>query len=90
MQTCLPNQCAVSKLGVPNWAKQWINLKKAYHSHTGTFPRSMIKLLGALDLKFEGRQHSGIDDTRNIASAIRALALKGYVYEYTSKANYTK
>ena len=85
LKTCLPNQCKTSDLQLPKWAKHWINLKIAsMKTNNGHFPRSMAEILRTNDLKFEGRPHSGIDDTKNIVNAIKALALKGCVFEYTT------
>ena len=50
------------------------------HNH---FPRSLSEILRVNELKFEGKPHSGIDDTRNIANAIKALGLKGHIFDYT-------
>jgi inhibitor of KinA sporulation pathway (predicted exonuclease) len=41
-------------------------------------------LLDGLGLTFEGRQHSGIDDSANIARIMKELALLGHVFENTT------
>ncbi len=86
LKTCFPNQCKLSGVEVPSWSQEWINLKKAYHHTMGSYPRHVIQLLEGLDLKFVGRQHSGIADTRNIAAAVKALASKGHIYDITTKS----
>ncbi|KAJ7582936.1 ribonuclease H-like domain-containing protein [Mycena floridula] len=49
---------------------------------------NIIGQLKALGLsEFEGRQHSGIDDTRNIARVLSALAHKGVRLEPNTKVN---
>ena len=83
LNTCLRHQCDDYNIKYPSWATKWINLKKAHQKVFGHFPRSFATILSDLDLQFEGRPHSGIDDTKNIAKAVKALALKGHVFEVT-------
>lgn len=76
MSKFLNIQCRISRIRYPHFAKKWINIRKSY----GNFykvPRTQTKLstmLEKLGLKYEGRPHSGLDDSRNIAKiALRML-----------------
>ncbi|XP_028426451.1 3'-5' exoribonuclease 1 isoform X1 [Perca flavescens] len=76
MSKFLNIQCRLSRIRYPQFAKKWINIRKSY----GNFykvPRTQTKLstmLEKLGLKYEGRPHSGLDDSRNIARiALRML-----------------
>lgn len=76
MSKFLNIQCRLSRIKYPHFAKKWINIRKSY----GNFykvPRTQTKLSTMLDklgLKYEGRPHSGLDDSRNIARiALRML-----------------
>ncbi|KAA8580346.1 hypothetical protein FQN60_005881 [Etheostoma spectabile] len=76
MSKFLNIQCRLSHIRYPQFAKKWINIRKSY----GNFykvPRTQTKLstmLEKLGLKYEGRPHSGLDDSRNIARiALRML-----------------
>ncbi|XP_028253672.1 3'-5' exoribonuclease 1 [Parambassis ranga] len=76
MSKFLNIQCRISRIRYPTFAKKWINIRKSY----GNFykvPRTQTKLstmLEKLGLKYEGRPHSGLDDSRNIARiALRML-----------------
>nr|XP_048312537.1 3'-5' exoribonuclease 1 isoform X2 [Myodes glareolus] len=76
MSKFLNIQCQLSRLKYPPFAKKWINIRKSY----GNFykvPRSQTKLtimLEKLGMDYDGRPHSGLDDSRNIARiAIRML-----------------
>ncbi|XP_049617174.1 3'-5' exoribonuclease 1 [Syngnathus scovelli] len=76
MSKFLNIQCRVSQLRYPKFARKWINIRKSY----GNFykvPRTQTKLSTMLDnlgLQYEGRPHSGLDDSRNIARvALRML-----------------
>lgn len=69
MSKFLNMQCRTSRLKYPRFAKKWINIRKAY----GNFykvPRTQTKLLMMLEklgMNYDGRPHSGLDDSRNIA-----------------------
>ncbi len=67
-------QCLMSKVPFPRWARKWINIRKSFSNFYG-FRRSKLSvMLENMGLSFEGQQHSGIDDARNIARiAIRML-----------------
>lgn len=76
MSKFLNIQCRLSRIRYPQFAKKWINIRKSY----GNFykvPRTQTKLstmLEKLGLKYEGRPHCGLDDSRNIARiALRML-----------------
>ncbi|KAM8939124.1 3'-5' exoribonuclease 1 isoform 2-T2 [Pelodytes ibericus] len=76
MSKFLSMQCRISRLKYPRFAKKWINIRKCY----GNFykvPRNQTKLtimLEKLGMSYNGRLHSGLDDSKNIARiAIRML-----------------
>ncbi|MEE6460025.1 hypothetical protein FKM82_000833 [Ascaphus truei] len=69
MSKFLNMQCRTSRIKYPRFAKKWINIRKSY----GNFykvPRNQTKLtimLEKLGMKYDGRPHSGLDDSKNIA-----------------------
>lgn len=76
MSKFLNMQCRVSRMRYPQFAKKWINIRKCY----GNFykvPRNHTKLtmmLEKLGMRYDGRPHCGLDDSKNIARiAIRML-----------------
>uniref|UniRef100_K7FMS2 3'-5' exoribonuclease 1 n=1 Tax=Pelodiscus sinensis TaxID=13735 RepID=K7FMS2_PELSI len=76
MSKFLNIQCRISRIKYPSFAKKWINIRKSY----GNFykvPRNQTKLtimLEKLGMNYDGRPHSGLDDSKNIARiAIRML-----------------
>ncbi|XP_029458036.1 3'-5' exoribonuclease 1 isoform X2 [Rhinatrema bivittatum] len=76
MSKFLNIQCLISHIKYPRFAKKWINIRKSY----GNFykvPRTQTKLaimLENLGMDYNGRPHSGLDDSCNIARiAIRML-----------------
>uniref|UniRef100_H3D565 3'-5' exoribonuclease 1 n=1 Tax=Tetraodon nigroviridis TaxID=99883 RepID=H3D565_TETNG len=76
MSKFLNIQCQISRIRYPQFAKKWINIRKAYRnfykvSRTQTKLSTMLEKLG---LTYNGRPHCGLDDSRNIARiAVRML-----------------
>ena len=82
----LPAQCQLSGITLPHCFKKWINIKKAYESLTGIKAGGMPQLLNKCKLELEGRHHSGIDDTKNIARCAKHMLEKlKWKPEITSK-----
>ena len=78
LNTCLPVQCKYQKLHYPDYLRRWINIKDAFERITGKSRKrnGMAGMLQELGLKLEGRHHSGIDDSKNIAKILATLAGK--------------
>ncbi len=86
LRSMLPRQCATSGLPVPRAYRQWINVKAVF-ARTLRLSRApgMPGMLEALGLELEGRHHRGIDDCRNTARVVLALAARGASLEITSR-----
>ena len=69
------------ELPVPKFAKRWINLRRHYRNFY-KLAGSLERMLMQLDLEFEGRPHSGIDDTRNIVRILKRLVQDGCELKY--------
>lgn len=80
---CLPGQCRYSKIGIPAIFKRWCNVKRCFESTVGYKAKSMVNMLKMLGLPLNGRHHSGIDDTKNIAAACVKLLKLGAVFKPT-------
>jgi len=99
LKTMLPNQCALSNIPLPEMFHSWCNIKRMYNNAysekvrgihamkeitAGEYRvRGMKSLLNRLNLPLIGRQHSGIDDARNIAGAVIKMCQDGCIFEYT-------
>ena len=85
LQDMLPEQCRKSDIALPPYFTKWINVKHSYQaSMAGNYPRSLVAMLEGLDMTFEGRPHSGIDDVKNIVRIVQKLGLeKGHVFQNT-------
>lgn len=87
LRSMLPRQCVASGIRheeLPACYHQWINLKVIYEVALGVKrPGGMVDMLQALGLTLEGRHHRGIDDCRNLARIVLALAERGATFGIT-------
>ena len=73
LKTMLPGQCEHLKVDVPPYFRKWVNIKKAFTRITRMKAVSMVNMLNKLGLALDGRHHSGIDDSKNIAKILKEL-----------------
>jgi len=81
LRSMLPRQCALSGMHVPDRFRKWLNIKNLFHVAMKRPGKGMLNMLNGLGLKLQGRHHSGLDDSRNIAAILKALLLKGAVVD---------
>jgi ERI1 exoribonuclease 3 len=79
LQTHLPREAKLKRLGIDKLYHRFINVKDEYRTVYGRKVSGMPELLTALEIELVGRHHSGIDDTRNIASAMLKMIHHGHV-----------
>ncbi|GIX66695.1 ERI1 exoribonuclease 3 [Caerostris extrusa] len=78
-----PMQCKVSDIEVPDFMKQWINVKRSFCDNSPyVWPANLDAMMKYCELKSEGELHSGIDDAKNIAKVIKDLAERGYIFDF--------
>lgn len=70
LKTMLATQCGLSNLEIPSAMKHWINIKTIVKSVYPMRRLGMENVLKELKIPLVGRHHSGIDDSRNIASIV--------------------
>lgn len=92
LKTALPRQLGLvggHGRDSPAPFRRWVNIKAAVADWGGAGERrprgGLDGVVRALGLRFEGRPHSGIDDTRNVASAVRKLLARGYPLDVFSE-----
>ena len=73
LKTMLPGQCKHLKVDVPPYFKKWVNIKKPFKHVTSIRGISMVDMIKQLGLTLDGRHHSGIDDSKNIAKILKEL-----------------
>lgn len=77
LNTCLRAEANYKKIDLPAVLKQFVNVKMIYGAHFPSKKIGMVGMLESLKLKLEGKHHSGIDDTKNIAKIVVELLKKG-------------
>ena len=70
----LSPECKRKGISHHSYFNRWVNLRWLFAEHFQTRRVGVVGMLEKLGLKFEGREHSGIDDSRNIARIAIALA----------------
>lgn len=66
--------CELHKVLFP-FDDEHLNLKNHAATRMGWKPRGVARMLGRLDMKFEGTPHRGIDDVRNIVRITNKVGL---------------
>ncbi|KAI9499027.1 ribonuclease H-like domain-containing protein, partial [Zychaea mexicana] len=79
----ITKQCAHSDIERPSYFKlPWVNIRKMFREFYG-FKQGMniTKMLETLSMAFEGRQHSGLDDARNLCRIAQKMRIDGCVFK---------
>lgn len=84
IQMMLQEECSRLKLPIPLYLRSWINVKKSYRDAKAKWPKSQNEMLQDLDIAKEGREHSGVDDCKNLVKVMQKLAADGFVFKKTN------
>ncbi|XP_058705801.1 ERI1 exoribonuclease 2 [Poecile atricapillus] len=80
---CLHYECKRKQLRKPDILNSWIDLKATYRAFYNRKPKGLNGALQDLGIAFEGREHSGLDDSRNTARLAWRLICDGCVLKIT-------
>ncbi|NXI89016.1 ERI2 exoribonuclease, partial [Rhipidura dahli] len=80
---CLHYECKRKQLRKPPILNSWIDLKATYRAFYNRKPKGLNGALQDLGIAFEGREHSGLDDSRNTARLAWRLICDGCVLKVT-------
>ncbi|KAG2681823.1 hypothetical protein I3760_11G161200 [Carya illinoinensis] len=89
LKTKVPQQCKVSKMKVPPYFMEWINLKDVYLNFYKRRATGMMTMMKELRIPLVGSHHLGIDDTKNIARVLLHMLADGAVMQITAKRSST-
>ncbi|XP_040001313.1 ERI1 exoribonuclease 2 [Xiphias gladius] len=64
---CLQYECKRKQLHKPDVLNSWIDLRSTYRLFYNRKPKGLNGALQDLGIQFSGREHSGLDDSRNTA-----------------------
>uniref|UniRef100_A0A8C3H300 ERI1 exoribonuclease 2 n=1 Tax=Corvus moneduloides TaxID=1196302 RepID=A0A8C3H300_CORMO len=80
---CLHYECKRKQLRKPEILNSWIDLKATYRAFYNRKPKGLNGALQDLGIAFEGREHCGLDDSRNTARLAWRLICDGCVLKVT-------
>ncbi|XP_009570990.1 PREDICTED: ERI1 exoribonuclease 2, partial [Fulmarus glacialis] len=80
---CLQYECKRKQLRKPDILNSWIDLKATYRVFYNRKPKGLNGALQDLGMAFAGREHSGLDDSRNTARLAWRLICDGCVLKVT-------
>ncbi|NXC15884.1 ERI2 exoribonuclease, partial [Corythaeola cristata] len=80
---CLQYECKRKQLRKPDILNSWIDLKATYRTFYNRKPNGLSGALQDLGIAFAGREHSGLDDSRNTARLAWRLICDGCVLRVT-------
>ncbi|EEF39109.1 uncharacterized exonuclease domain-containing protein At3g15140 [Ricinus communis] len=89
VKTQIPRQCTVSKIKLPRYFMEWINLKDVYQNfyNPKQEARGMRTMMQQLKIPMLGSHHLGIDDTKNVARILQRMLADGAVIPITAWRN---
>lgn len=74
---CLLTECERKRLKKHSYFEQWIDIRSIYKQLFKYNPKNFNDALQHVGIAFKGREHSGIDDSRNIAALAFNMAKDG-------------
>jgi len=77
LETFFDFQCRVCGIQVPTLMRKWLNLKYKFGAYYKVDVGNLSDMLAQLGFTFEGQQHSGLDDAKNIARITSQLIQDG-------------
>lgn len=83
LQLQLENECKRKNLVYPPCLRSWIDLKYVYQKFYGRKPKGLNGALQEMGLAFEGREHSGLCDSKNTALLLNAMIKDGCILGLT-------
>ncbi|KAK9268567.1 hypothetical protein L1049_000321 [Liquidambar formosana] len=87
LKTKVPQQCKVSKMKLPPYFMEWINLKDVYLNFYKRRATGMMTMMKELQIPLLGSHHLGIDDTKNIARVLQHMLADGALVQITARRN---
>ncbi|XP_063170827.1 ERI1 exoribonuclease 2 [Candoia aspera] len=80
---CLHYECKRKQLRKPDTLNSWIDLRATYKNFYSRKPQGLNGALKDVGIAFEGREHSGLDDSRNTARLAWKMVRDGCVMKIT-------
>ncbi|XP_066239558.1 ERI1 exoribonuclease 2 isoform X2 [Saccopteryx leptura] len=84
---CLEYECKRKQLLKPAFLTTWIDLRVTYKSFYRRKPQGLRGALQEVGIEFSGREHSGLDDSRNTALLAWKMIRDGCLMKITRSLN---
>ncbi|XP_027171198.1 uncharacterized exonuclease domain-containing protein At3g15140 isoform X3 [Coffea eugenioides] len=85
LKTKIPAQCKVSRMALPSYFTEWINLKDIFLNFYNRRAPGMVSMMRELRIPLRGSHHLGIDDTKNIARVVQHMLIDGALLQITAR-----
>ncbi|CAI9088722.1 OLC1v1023141C1 [Oldenlandia corymbosa var. corymbosa] len=85
LKTKIPDQCTVSRMTLPPYFMEWINLKDIFLNFYNRRAPGMVSMMKELRIPLQGSHHLGIDDTKNIARVLQHMLLDGALMQISAR-----
>ncbi|KAM9314877.1 ERI1 exoribonuclease 2 [Pholidichthys leucotaenia] len=86
---CLQYECKRKQLHKPDVLNSWIDLRSTYRLFYNRKPKGLNGALQDLGIQFSGREHSGLDDSRNTAQLAARMMRDGCLMKITKSLERT-
>ncbi|XP_003761499.1 ERI1 exoribonuclease 2 [Sarcophilus harrisii] len=80
---CLEYECRRKQLRKPVFLNSWVDLRATYKIFYRRKPKGLSGALQELGIEFSGREHSGLDDSRNTAHLAWRMIRDGCIMKIT-------
>ncbi|PKA59102.1 putative exonuclease domain-containing protein [Apostasia shenzhenica] len=85
LKTKVFQQCKTSRIKIPSYFMEWINIKDIYLNFYKRRATGMMTMMRELGIPMRGSHHLGIDDTRNITRVLQRLLADGASLQVTAR-----
>ncbi|KAJ4788747.1 Polynucleotidyl transferase ribonuclease H-like superfamily protein [Rhynchospora pubera] len=85
LKTKVPDQCRVSKIKLPPYFMEWINLKDIFLNFYNRRATGMVTMMRELQMPLFGSHHLGIDDAKNIVRVLQHMLSDGALMQITAR-----
>lgn len=82
------SECQRKNIGMPFFLRSWLDVRQAFAEAHLLRKQNINRMLAYLGLRFEGREHSGLADSRNIARILISLIQRGLALGANSSINF--
>jgi len=77
LESFLHRECIRKRYPIPAWSLSYLDVRELFAEHFQMKKQGIVAMLDKFEMGFEGREHAGIDDARNIARILVELAKDG-------------